>query len=106
MASEKTVVSKAFEKVMRSLGEALEHAQGRVVTGLKVHVPTRMDVAGIRKRTGLSQPAFANAIGVPIGTLPNWEQGRRSPRVPRACFLFMLDRNPRIVTETLGHQRR
>jgi putative transcriptional regulator len=32
----------------------------------------------IRKRLGLSQRRFAEAIHVPVATLQNWEQGGRS----------------------------
>lgn len=95
-------MSKAFAKVIRGLGEALEHAKGGDVPGMRVHVPAAMDVALIRKRTGLTQPAFADAIGVRLGTLRNWEQGRRQPEGPARVLLAMLDRNPRIVEETLG----
>ena len=31
------------------------------------------------RKTGMSQPAFARSIGIPLGTLKNWEQGRHGP---------------------------
>src|SRR5262249_34519561 len=34
----------------------------------------------VRGRTGLTQAAFAARIGVPVETVRNWEQGKRSPR--------------------------
>jgi putative transcriptional regulator len=34
----------------------------------------------VRGRTGLTQTAFAARIGVPVETVRNWEQGKRSPR--------------------------
>ncbi len=43
-------------------------------------------VVAIRGKTVLSQPAVAKSIGVPLGTLKNWEQGRRRPRVRLAFF--------------------
>lgn len=33
----------------------------------------------VRRRTGLTQSAFAARIGVPIDTVRNWEQGKRLP---------------------------
>jgi putative transcriptional regulator len=33
-----------------------------------------------REKAGMSQPELAKAAGVPVGTLRNWEQGRRYPR--------------------------
>jgi putative transcriptional regulator len=65
-------------------------------------VPTRLDVAAIRRRTGLSQPAFARRIGVSLATLRNWEQGHRSPTGPARVLLALVDRNPLIVQETLA----
>ena len=45
------------------------------------------DVAPIRGRTGLSQPAFARSIGVSLGSLKNWEQRRRRPERPPRVLL-------------------
>jgi putative transcriptional regulator len=64
-------------------------------------IPSVIDVQAIRKRAGLSQTSFASLIGVPVGTLRNWEQNHRSPTGPARVLLAMLDRNPRIVEETL-----
>jgi putative transcriptional regulator len=91
-----------FDRVMKGLNEALDHAKGNDVPGMRVHVPAVLDVSQIRRRTGLSQPAFANTIGVQVGTLRNWEQGRRAPEGAARVLLAMLDRNPRIVADVLG----
>jgi putative transcriptional regulator len=61
-----------------------------------------IDVQKIRKRTGLSQPDFAKSIGVSVATLRNWEQGHRTPTGPARVLLKLLERNPRIVEQTLG----
>ena len=39
---------------------------------------------GVRAQTKLTQAEFAARIGVPIETVRNWEQGKRSPRGPGA----------------------
>lgn len=57
------------------------------------------DVAGIRKKAGLSQSAFADSIGVPAGTVRNWEQGRRQPSGPAKVLLALLARRPNLVAE-------
>jgi putative transcriptional regulator len=93
-------MSKAFEAVMAGLGEALEHARGE--RELQVHVPMRIDVKAIRVKSALSQPKFAHAIGVKVGTLRNWEQKRREPEGPARVLLAMIDRKPSIVEDTLG----
>ncbi len=58
-----------------------------------------VDVATIRARTGLSQRDFAASIGVPEGTLVNWEQGRRQPSGPAKVLLALLAKKPNVVME-------
>ena len=73
-------MSKAYDKVMAGLGDARDYLNGER-DGFEVHeiaVP-EPDIVAIRGKTGLSQPEFAKSIGVPLGTLKNWEQGRRRP---------------------------
>jgi putative transcriptional regulator len=95
-------MSKAADRILQGLREAAAHARGEKVPGLKLHIPRKVDVSTIRRRTGLSQAAFSHRIGVSTGTLRNWEQGRRSPDGPARVLLAMLARNPRIVEEMLG----
>jgi len=83
------------------LGQAVQRTI-RPVANLRPYIPDRIDVAAIRQRTGLSQPAFANRVGVTVATVRNWEQGRRSPAGPARVLLTLLERNPRIVEEVLG----
>lgn len=91
-----------FERTLSALQEAEEHARGGAPAGLVVHVPETVDVAGIRKRTGKAQPAFAASIGVPVATLRQWEHRRRQPQGPARVLLALLDKNPRLVEDTLG----
>ena len=91
-----------FSRIMEGLGEAVRHASGEDVEDLVVHVPASLDVAKIRERTALSQPAFARTVGVSVATLRQWEQRRRQPEGPARVLLAMVDQNPRIVLETLG----
>ena len=95
-------MTKAADRILQGLREAAAHARGEKVPGLKVHVPRKVDVQAIRRRTGLSQAVFSRRIGVSPGTLRNWEQGRRIPDGPARVLLAMLARNPRVVEDTLG----
>lgn len=92
-----------FERTLSALAEAEEHAAGGKSAGLIVHVPETVDVAEIRKRTGKAQPAFAASIGVAVATLRQWEHHRRQPQGPARVLLALLDKNPHLVEETLGH---
>jgi putative transcriptional regulator len=57
---------------------------------------------GIRARTHLTQAQFASRIGVPIETVRNWEQGKRSPRGPARALLKVIDRAPDLAFAALS----
>lgn len=55
----------------------------------------------VRRRTGLTQTAFAARIGVPLDTVRNWEQGKRAPAGPARALLRVLDRAPELALAAL-----
>lgn len=57
---------------------------------------------GIRARTRLTQAEFAARIGVPIETVRNWEQGKRSPRGPARALLKLIEQAPDVAFAVLG----
>ena len=59
----------------------------------------------VRGRTGLTQSAFAARIGVPVETVRNWEQGKRSPRGPARALLKVLEEAPDTAFAVLGNKR-
>jgi len=63
-------------------------------------------VRQVRTRCGLTQAAFAEKIEVPIETVRNWEQGKRSPRGPARALLKVIDRAPEAAFAALGGRRR
>jgi putative transcriptional regulator len=58
---------------------------------------------GIRARTRLTQAEFASRIGVPIETVRNWEQGKRSPRGPARALLKLIEKAPQVAFAVLGN---
>ena len=95
-------MTEAFESIKRGLEEALAHAKGEK-TSAKVHqiaVP-EPDIAAIRAKSGLSQEEFARSIGVAVGTLRGWEQGRRRPEGPARVLLALIEKQPSIVQDML-----
>jgi putative transcriptional regulator len=60
---------------------------------------------GIRARTKLTQAEFAARIGVPIETVRNWEQGKRSPRGPARALLKVIDQAPQVAFAVLDTAR-
>jgi putative transcriptional regulator len=59
----------------------------------------------VRSQTRLTQAEFAARIGVPIETVRNWEQGKRSPRGPARALLKLLDHAPDVAFSVLGSGR-
>jgi putative transcriptional regulator len=59
----------------------------------------------VRGRTGLTQAAFAARIGVPVETVRNWEQGKRSPRGPARALLKVIEQAPEAAFAVLGKAR-
>ena len=96
-------MNKAEKSILRGLEEALAFAKGEA-TGARVHrirIKTP-DVAAIRAKSGLSQTQFAKSIGVALGTLQGWEQGRRRPLGPARVLLALIEKRPSIVREELS----
>jgi putative transcriptional regulator len=90
-----------FDQLIASLGAVLALTDDGQNLGDGLTIPDAIDVAAVRKKTGLSQAAFARRLGVQVSTIRNWEQGRRRPQGPARILLALLDRNPRIVEEAL-----
>ena len=57
---------------------------------------------GVRARTKLTQAEFAARIGVPIETVRNWEQGKRSPRGPARALLKLIEKAPQVAFAVLA----
>lgn len=63
---------------------------------------TGEDVAALRRFVGLTQARFAEAMGISVHTLRNWEQGRRRPEGPAIALLRIAARHPKIIRENLA----
>ncbi len=59
----------------------------------------------VRSQTRLTQAEFASRIGVPIETVRNWEQGKRSPRGPARALLKLLDHAPDVAFSVLSPKK-
>ena len=71
-------------------------------TRLKDGHPKPSDLADFRAMLAMSQPDFATALGISVGTLRNWEQGRRMPDGPAIALLRLAARHPRLLLESLS----
>src|SRR5260221_10869407 len=55
----------------------------------------------IRRALGLSQEEFAERFRIPLGTLRDWEQGRKDPDAAARAYLTVIGRNPTAVSDAL-----
>jgi putative transcriptional regulator len=56
----------------------------------------------LRSKVGLSQPKFPALLHVDVGTLRNWEQGRREPTGPARPLLTAISRDSDNVLKALA----
>jgi putative transcriptional regulator len=93
-------MSKAFDKIMAGLDDALAHAEGKDGRA-QVRKFEPVDVKAIRAKTKLSQSKFAALFMIPVGTLRNWEQGRRYPEGPAVALLHIIEKEPETAVRAL-----
>lgn len=89
-----------FADLVESIKQADEIKNGTVEPSRTFEF-SPMDIKEIRNRLEKSQSEFALMIGVSVGTLQNWEQGRRKPVGPARALLKVASENPQAVREAL-----
>ena len=85
--------------ISREIGDVVEIADAG--DPLLVHRQLDEIDGSYALRAGQHSQAFALMIGVSVGTLRNWEQGRRTPDGPALALLRVTAKNPRAVAEAL-----
>jgi putative transcriptional regulator len=96
---------KADGRIVEILSDGSEREMGEAaapsIVPRRAPPPDAVYAKGIRARAKLTQAEFAARIGVPIETVRNWEQGKRSPRGPARALLKMLDQAPDLAFAVL-----
>ena len=92
---------KLFTKLIESASQAAEIVRGEREPSRTFEVTSDI-VREIRKSTNLSQEKFGNLFHISVGTLRNWEQGRRRPDGPAAALLIEIKNDPRHVIAALN----
>lgn len=90
-----------FDRLVNSMTEMDEIARGERKPSREFRVDA-IHVKAIREATGLTQEKFAKRIDVPVGTLRNWEQGRRVPEGPARALLRAIHNDPTHVLAALA----
>jgi putative transcriptional regulator len=80
---------------------AVQSSRNGRATAINGAPPDAAYARGVRARTKLTQAEFAARIGVPIETVRNWEQGKRSPRGPARALLKVIDKAPDVAFAVL-----
>jgi putative transcriptional regulator len=78
----------------RSIATAAHQAAHQAARSVDARSLDATYARNVRGQTGLTQAAFAARIGVPVETVRNWEQGKRSPRGPARALLKVLEQAP------------
>jgi putative transcriptional regulator len=71
----------------------------RIIRG---EIDPMKDIIALRRFAGVTQEQFAEALGISVHTLRNWEQGRRRPEGPAIALLRIAARRPRVLRENLA----
>jgi putative transcriptional regulator len=60
-----------------------------------------VNVKRLREKLQFTQEEFAQVYHIPIGTLRDWEQRRKTPDATARAYLTVIARNPQAVAEWL-----
>lgn len=83
------------QSAIAGLRQGLAHMRGEKVPGLVVRKP--VDVAAVRKATGLSQDKFAAEFGLAVAAVRAWEQKLRTPDLAAQTLLRVIESDPEAV---------
>jgi len=95
-------------KVVAGLRDAIAYAKGDASRArvTRIDVPQCIDVKKLREGLNMSQPEFALKFGFSLGTLRQWEQGRRAPDGAARVLLTVISHSPKAVEKALETEAR
>ena len=93
---------KNFDLLLESLREGGEILRGERKPSRQFVVENKEDVQQVRQTFNLSQDTFAKFMGVSVGTLRNWEQGRRHPTGAARVLLRIAIRQPKLFADAVS----
>ena len=93
---------KNFDLLLESMREGGEILRGERKPSRRFVVENKEDVQQVRQTFNLSQDMFAKFMGVSVGTLRNWEQGRRHPTGAARVLLRIAIRQPKLFADVVS----
>ena len=87
-----------FQELLASVKQGAEIMKGTMQPSRSFEFP-ETEVRALREQFGLSQDKFADLVGISVGTLRNWEQGRRKPEGPARVLLRVASRHPEALLD-------
>ena len=82
-----------FQELLESVKQGAAIMKGELQPSCTFEFP-EIEVHALRQQFGLSQEKFASLMGISVGTLRNWEQGRRKPEGPARVLLRVAASHP------------
>lgn len=89
-----------FDELKQSLNEAALIEKGEMQASRIFHFEA-LNINRIRNKTHKTQEEFAAMLNISVGTLHNWEQGRRKPDGAALSLLKVVAANPQYVESVL-----
>ncbi len=91
---------KLFNELLDSIKQGGKIVRGEMKPS-RVFEFDKTDIQSIRKKYGLSQEKFSKMLGISVGTLRNWEQGRRKPEGPARILLRVAEKHPEAILDSV-----
>jgi putative transcriptional regulator len=85
-----------FDDLVQSIHEGGKILKKEIQPSRRFEIKSN-EIKEIRLKHNLSQDKFADLLGISVGTLKNWEQGRRKPTGPANVLLLIAERNPEVL---------
>lgn len=92
-----------FQELLKSVKQGAAIMKGTMQPS-RVFKSPETEVRSLREKFGLSQDKFAHLVGISVGTLRNWEQGRRKPEGPARVLLQVAALHPEALLEIAREQ--
>lgn len=97
-------MSKFGDDLMEAMAEALAHAEGKDVSGIRVTTVDieSVDAKAIRQKLHLTQDEMAAFLGTSASGYKKWEQGTRQPSGAARTLLRVMEKEPEAVLRALS----